>query len=130
MASPLGGGLMLLGAYYQRQAEEDADAVSAEDLREQAREKLREGEFNAKQTLIVGERVRSSQQAGLAKAGVVLSGSALEVMHETILTAEANATEIRRAAKESASRLNKQAEALGTGTSDFGTALTVIGAFV
>lgn len=84
-----------------------------------AREVVREGKLAAKRIREMGERVQSSQRTGYAKAGVVASGSALEVMTDTVVKAENDALETMRQAERQAKEIRraerkaKRAGALG-----------------
>ena len=74
-----------------------------------ASEVLREGKLAAARMREMGERVQSSQRVGFAKGGVEISGTALEVMVETVQIAERDALEIERSARLRARELKRAA---------------------
>jgi len=80
-------------------------------LRFNADEILREGRLAELRIREEGVRVGSAQQAGFAKAGVVISGTPLEVMAATADAVERNALEARTSSIRRAGELRRAAAA-------------------
>ena len=74
-----------------------------------ASEVLREGRLAAQRVREMGERVQGAQRVGFAKGGVEISGTALEVLAETVSNAETDALEIERTAALQARELRRAA---------------------
>lgn len=86
-----GIGMQAYGQYKQGQAMGEAEAYNAAIARRQAENLRRSGELAAYRRRRSGERLTSSQSALYAKAGVLLRGSPLEVIEDSMTEIELDA---------------------------------------
>ena len=98
----LGTTLQMFGTFMSNQEESRGFKLNASEV-------LREGRLAAQRVREMGERVQGAQRVGFAKGGVEISGTALEVLAETVSNAETDALEIERTAALQARELRRAA---------------------
>jgi len=113
----LGTTMQAFGMFMSNQEEARGFKLNATEI-------IREGFRAAARVREVGEQVQSAQRVGFTKGGVdVASGSALEVMADTVAGAEMDALGIERVARLNARELRRAAR-----KQELSGALTLVGA--
>lgn len=123
------------GAYSSGQSAKSAAAAQARAQEEAARYARAAAAFEAKRSRRADARTLAEQRAQVAKAGVALEGSPLDVYAESVRTAEQNAQailfegELRARGLEAQARLSRLEGADAKRAGQIDTVTTILGGF-